>query len=107
MLNIPKKREGCPGEIADCVANFKLSSAIIGTWGNLMKRETAVAILREIITNRKIHFKQSSLVNRKLGGYELHVESDAASGACLKPIAKRHGLALKEANGFFVIYKQH
>jgi len=72
-----------------------------------MKRETAVAILKEIMTNHKIHFKQSSLVNGKSGGYKLHVESDAASGARLKPISEKHGLALKEANGLFVIYKQH
>jgi hypothetical protein len=72
-----------------------------------MKRETAVAILREIMTNHEIHFKESSLVNGKSGGYELHVESDAASGACLKAIVKKHGLVLKEANDFFIIYKQH
>jgi hypothetical protein len=72
-----------------------------------MRRETAVAILKEIMTNRKIHFKESSLVNRKSGGYELHVESEAASGARLKPIIKKHGLALKEVNGLFIIYKQH
>ena len=72
-----------------------------------MKRETAVTILREIMTDHKIRFKESSLVNGKSGGYELHVESDAASGACLKPIVKKHCLALKEANGFFIIYKQH
>jgi hypothetical protein len=52
------------------------------------------------MTGHKIRFKESSLVNGKSGGYELHAESDAASGACLKPIAKKHGLILKEANGF-------
>ena len=102
-----QKGERCAGDPPRYAANFKLSSATIGTWGNSMKREAAVAILREIMNNRKIHFKESSLVTGKSGGYELRVESDAASGACLKPIVKKHGLALKEANGFFIIYKQH
>ena len=72
-----------------------------------MKREKAVAILKEIMANRKIHFKWSSLVNGKSGGYELHVKSEAANPACLKPIVKKHSLALKEANGLLIIYKEH
>lgn len=72
-----------------------------------MKRENAVAILKEIMANRKIHFKESSLVNGKSGGYELHIESGAAIGTRLKPIIEKHRLALKEANGLFIVYKQH
>jgi len=72
-----------------------------------MKREKAVAILGEIMANRKIHFRWSSLVNGKSGGYELHVKSEVANPSCLKPIVKKHGLELKEANELFIIYKKH
>ena len=72
-----------------------------------MKREKAVAVLKEIMANRKIHFKWSSLVKGKSGGYELHVKSEIANPACLKPIVEKHGLALKEANELFIIYKEH
>jgi len=72
-----------------------------------MRRETAIAILKEIMTNRKIRFKESSIVNGKSGGYELYVESHGAIRAHLKPIIEKHGLALKEAKGLFIIYKQH
>jgi hypothetical protein len=81
-MHTSKKREEAAGEIADRTTN-------------------------EIMTNRKIRFKESSLVNGNSGGYELLVEADAASGARLKPIIEKHSLALREANGLFIIYKQH
>ena len=62
------------------------------------------------MANRSIHFKLSSLVPGKSGGYELYVECDACAKldeACLKPIVEKNGLELKEANGLFVIYKKH
>jgi len=74
---------------------------------NLMKREKAVAILKDIMANRKIQFKWGFLVNGKSVGYELHVESDVADGACLKPIVEKHSLSLKETSGLFIIYKEH
>jgi len=72
-----------------------------------MKRETAVAILREIMANRKIHFKWSSLVHGKFGGYELHVKSESDNPAHIKPIVLKHDLEIKEDNGLLVIYKKH
>ena len=75
-----------------------------------MKREQAVAILRDIMANRRIRFKLGSLVHGKSGGYELQLESDACAKldeACLKPIVEKNGLEMKEANGLFVIYKKH
>ena len=72
-----------------------------------MKREKAVALLKEIMANPKIHFKWSSLVNGKSGGYELHIESKVAKPACLKQIVKKHSLSLKEANELLIIYKKH
>ncbi len=72
-----------------------------------MKRETAVALLNEMMANRKIHFKWGSIVKGKSGGYELRVTSESIAPARITPIIVKHGLEIKEENGLFLIYKKH
>ena len=72
-----------------------------------MKREKAVAILREIMANRRIHFKWGSLVPGHSGGYELHFSSGSNNRARLMPIVEKHNLEMKENKELLVIYRKH
>jgi len=59
------------------------------------------------MANRKIHFKWSSLVKGKSGGYELHVIQEATDPTGLEQIVEKHNLSIKEASELSIIYKKH
>jgi hypothetical protein len=72
-----------------------------------MKREEAIAILREIVESSCIALKSVSLVNIKSDSYELHLKPEDDTSDSLKPIVEKHYLKLKEANGTIIIYREH
>ena len=72
-----------------------------------MKREEAIAILREIVANRVLRLNWVSLENRKPDCYELHIKPEIANADCLKPIVEKHNLALREVNGLLIIYGEY
>jgi hypothetical protein len=72
-----------------------------------LKREQAIAILKEIVANQVLKFNWVSLVNGKTGGYELHIKPEIEGSTRLKPIAEEHNLSLKEVNGVLIIYREH
>jgi len=47
-----------------------------------------------------------SPVNAKSDDYELHIKSERRDSASLEPTVEEHNLALKEVNGFWVIYRK-
>lgn len=72
-----------------------------------MKREEAIAFLKEVVANQVLQFIWVSLVNGKSGGYELHIKPEIEDLARLKPIVEKHNLALKEVDGLFIIYREY
>ena len=72
-----------------------------------MKREEAIAILREIVANRVLRLNWVSLENGKSDCYELYIKPEIANSGCLKPIVEKHNLALKEVNGLLIIYGEY
>jgi hypothetical protein len=75
-------------------------------WVNLERGE-AVAVLREIADNQRFNPRWVSLVNGKSGSYELHINPESVDLAFLKTIVSKHDLAMKENNGYIVIYAEH
>ncbi len=69
-----------------------------------MKREKAIAILKEIVANQVLSLYWVSLVNLESDEYELHLKSESCDPACLEPIVEKHNLVLKEANGVLVVH---
>jgi hypothetical protein len=72
-----------------------------------VKREEAIAILREIVATRVLRFNWVSLENGKSDCYELHIKPEITNSDWLKPIVEKHNLALKEVNGLFIIYGEY
>jgi len=71
-----------------------------------MKREEAIALLREITSENAIIPNWVSLVNAKSGKYELHVEPEDIHLASLKPIIERHNLQMKKVSRLLVFYRE-
>ena len=74
--------------------------------GNQVKREQAIAILREIVANQVLQLNWVSLVDG-MGGYEVHIKPEIEDSASLNSIVEKHKLAIKEVNGVLIIYKEH
>jgi hypothetical protein len=74
--------------------------------GDHMKREEAIALLKEIAENERFTFNWISLVNGK-SGCEIHIKPEQGNPASLKPIFEKRGLRLKEVKGTLVIYREH
>jgi len=71
-----------------------------------MKRVEAIALLREIASDRAIIPTWVSLEHAKSDGYELRIKPESSDSTSLKPIVKERNLALKEVNGFWIIYRK-
>jgi hypothetical protein len=75
-------------------------------WGDHMRRDEAIALLKEITENQRFTFNWISLVNGK-SGCEIHIKPEQSNPAILKPIFEKRGLELKEVDGVLVIYREH
>ena len=72
-----------------------------------MKRDEAIALLRQIAENKRLAFNWISLVNRK-SGCEIHIKPEqGSSAAALEQNFDKRGLNLKETKGTLVIYREH
>jgi hypothetical protein len=69
-----------------------------------LKREQAIALLKELATNQILQPKWVSMENREPTGYELHIRYETCDSKRLKPIVEKHELTLKEANGILIIH---
>ena len=74
--------------------------------GNAVKRDEAIALLKEVAKSKHFTFQWISLVNGK-GGYEIHIKPEEGELFRLKPIFEERGLKLKEFKGILVIYREH
>jgi hypothetical protein len=72
-----------------------------------MKRDEAVALLKQIAVSKRFGFNWISLVNDK-DGYEIHIKPEAGSNTeALKSIFENLGLKMKEVKDTLVIYREH
>ena len=72
-----------------------------------MKRDEAVALLKQIALSQRFCFNWISLVDKE-AGCEIHIKPEVDSDPeVLKPIFENRNLQMKEANGILVIYKEH
>ena len=72
-----------------------------------MKRDEAIALLKEIAARKRFGFNWISLVNGN-SGCEIHIKPETASDPkTLKPIFEKRDLQMKEVKGILVIYKEH
>jgi hypothetical protein len=71
-----------------------------------MKRDEAIALLKQIAESKRFTFKWISLVNGK-AGCEIHVKPEQGDPAILKPIFEKRGLKFKGVKGTLVVYKKH
>jgi hypothetical protein len=70
----------------------------------VVKREDAIAFLKEITANHVfLQPNWISLVNGT-AGYEVHIKPDDVDLDLLKPVVKTRALSLKEANGLIIIH---
>ena len=72
-----------------------------------MKRDEAIALLRQIAESERFGFNWISLVNGKFG-CEIHIKPEQGSDpSVLKPIFEKSDLKMKETKGTLVIYREH
>ena len=72
-----------------------------------MKRDEAIALLKEIAARKRFGFNWISLVNGN-SGCEIHIKPEVTSAPqALKPIFEKRDLQMKEVKGILVIYKEH
>lgn len=71
-----------------------------------MKREQAIALLKEIVSNKAIQPNWISLTEGKLG-YELHIKLEMEDLRRLKQLVEKHNLELTEASGTVIIHGKH
>jgi hypothetical protein len=72
-----------------------------------VKREEAIALLKQIAESERFDFNWISLVNGN-GGCEIHIKPEVGSDTeALKPIFKNRDLQMKEVKGTLVIYREH
>ena len=74
--------------------------------GTIVERAEAIRLLREITSERAIIPNWVSLVNKKSGKYELHVDSKSIDSASLKAIVEKHNLEMEEADCLLVFYRK-
>ncbi len=72
-----------------------------------MKRKEAIALLKEITSDKTVIPTWVSLENGRSDGYELRIKPEKSDSASLRPIVKKHNLSLQEVNGYWVIYGRH
>jgi hypothetical protein len=72
-----------------------------------MKRDEAIALLKQIAVSKRFGFNWISLVNGR-AGCEIHIKPEAGSNTkALKPIFENRGLKMKEVKDTLVIYREH
>ena len=73
---------------------------------NAVKREQAVALVKELVANHLILATWLSVDKRETGGYELHFKGDY-DRSMLDEFLLKHNLAREEneEKGFLVIFK--
>jgi hypothetical protein len=72
-----------------------------------VKRDEAIALLKQISESTRFSFNWISLVNGK-AGCEIHIKPEVCSDpAVLKPFFENRDLKMKEVNGTLVIYRRH
>jgi hypothetical protein len=72
-----------------------------------LKRDEAIALLKQIAESKRFNFNWISLVNGKAGS-EIHIKPEAGNDPeVLKPIFENRDLKLKEVKGTLVIYREH
>ena len=72
-----------------------------------MKRDEAIALLKQIAESKRFSFDWISLVNGK-SGCEIHIKPEAGCDPeVLKPIFENRDLQMKEVRGNLVIYREH
>ena len=72
-----------------------------------MKRDEAIALLKQIAFSECFGFNWISLVNGK-AGCEIHIKPQhGADPAVLEPIFENRDLKLKEVEGTLVVYREH
>lgn len=72
-----------------------------------MKRDEAIALLKQISESKRFSFNWISLVNGKIG-CEIHIKPELGSNpAILAPIFENRDLQMKEVKGTLVIYREH
>jgi hypothetical protein len=73
-----------------------------------LKRQEAVEVLKEILESCKLLDPSylSLHLSKQPDSYELHIKNHvaAASWNILKEIVQKHGLAMREYDGFLVVY---
>ncbi len=68
-----------------------------------MKRKEAIALLKEITSDKAVIPVWVSLENAGSMGHDLHIKPQNVDSASLKMIVEEHNLELKEVDGFWVI----
>ncbi len=72
-----------------------------------MKRDEAIALLKQIAIDKRFGFNWISLVNGR-AGCEIHIKPEAGSNPeALKPIFENLSLKIKEDKNTLVIYREH
>jgi hypothetical protein len=72
-----------------------------------VKRDEAIALLKEIAVSKRFGFNWISLVNGK-AGCEIHIKPELGNDpAVLEPIFEKRDLQMREVNGTLVIYREH
>ena len=72
-----------------------------------MKREEAIALLKQIAESKRFTFNWISLVNGN-SGCEIHIKPVQDSDTeVLKQIFENRDLKMKEGKGILVIYREH
>jgi hypothetical protein len=72
-----------------------------------LKREEAIALLKQIAESKRFTFNWISLVNGNVG-CEIHIKPETGSNPeVLKPIFENRDLKMTEGKGILVIYREH
>ena len=72
-----------------------------------MKRDEAIALLKEIAESKRFCFDWISLVNGK-ASCEIHIKPEVGNDPeDLKPIFENRNLKMRKVKGALVIYREH
>jgi uroporphyrinogen-III decarboxylase len=72
-----------------------------------VKRDEAIALLKQIAVDERFGFNWISLVNGG-AGCEIHIKPEAGSDPeALKPIFENRDVQMKEVKDVLVIYREH
>jgi hypothetical protein len=69
-----------------------------------VKREEAIALLKELAANQVLQPFWISMLREESGEFELHIKPETYDSAGLKLIAEKHNLTLKEDKGHLIVH---